>query len=759
MTVRMTPTCWVAVIWTCLLVSTCSGDFCPQPVTRTVSCKVKNGTETYTKMVPRLCKRNWPPSQQGSSSSQSSNGTPQHVNCGMEPRVKERPRLVTTYKQITEMQYRCCPGFFGENCDMECFNCTTLERMERRLRTVEETIRGGNGNYSSYAGPHQRSFIRPGRPDMSHVTTTPRGAAPNGSTHMRRPAVGMTRRPFRKPDAALERNGPAQQGSSDVSAGVRAPQQTRCNCPAGPPGQAGPQGPVGLTGIPGLPGRNGVDGTTGAPGSPGLEGQPGQNGSPGIDGLPGLPGNPGPQGLTGLPGLPGLKGETGPPGLTGERGAPGLDGIPGTPGLPGESGLQGIDGVPGAPGPVGPAGPAGPPGLPGPPGPPGLSSYSRTNSRDGSGLDDDDVPTRVGLPGPPGPPGPPGAIGAAGPSGERGEKGEAGDSGATGPRGQRGDKGAKGERGFDGVRGPPGDSGLTGLPGPKGDKGDGALDGVDLSESILQLHQLVDDLRSQINELRDRVVILELGVGESPDTAEAHSSNPVASPPTQTHTPTPITTTTPPPVVVSATPPAPALSEEEESDDYDEDAAVLATSSTTASPSPALTSPPPPIVNPPPLSTGDQDYGEEDIDSEEDYTENEDEDEDLVLDTRPSSTAGRASTSAPGRGRPNAVVNNGGRGNVANNLLAEDDDEGIDSILSPNSRIEPIGRGVSTVDAEEDEEEEEEDPEYDDYDDSPTSRSKRHKTVSKHSKHPTHSKHSKKMKPLRTKLKPKQSSA
>ena len=25
---------------------------------------------------------------------------------------------MTTYKQITEMQYRCCPGFFGENCDM-----------------------------------------------------------------------------------------------------------------------------------------------------------------------------------------------------------------------------------------------------------------------------------------------------------------------------------------------------------------------------------------------------------------------------------------------------------------------------------------------------------------------------------------------------------------------------------------------------------------------------------------------------------------
>lgn len=64
-------------------------DFCPQPVTRTVTCKVKNGTETFTKMVPRLCKRNWPSSQASSSSSSSTSsvsGVPQHVNCGMEPR-------------------------------------------------------------------------------------------------------------------------------------------------------------------------------------------------------------------------------------------------------------------------------------------------------------------------------------------------------------------------------------------------------------------------------------------------------------------------------------------------------------------------------------------------------------------------------------------------------------------------------------------------------------------------------------------------
>lgn len=48
--------------------------------------------------------------------------------------------------------------------------------MERRLRTVEETLRNGNGSYSR-VGPTQRAFIRPGRPDMSHVSGS---AGPKG---------------------------------------------------------------------------------------------------------------------------------------------------------------------------------------------------------------------------------------------------------------------------------------------------------------------------------------------------------------------------------------------------------------------------------------------------------------------------------------------------------------------------------------------------------------------------------------------------
>ena len=53
-------------------------------VTRTVSCKVKNGTETYTKMVPRLCKSRWP----------GTNGaTKSPTNCGMEPKCANKKKL------------------------------------------------------------------------------------------------------------------------------------------------------------------------------------------------------------------------------------------------------------------------------------------------------------------------------------------------------------------------------------------------------------------------------------------------------------------------------------------------------------------------------------------------------------------------------------------------------------------------------------------------------------------------------------------
>lgn len=66
-----------------------------------------------------------------------------------------------------------------------------------------------------------------------------------------------------------------------------------------------------------------------------------------------------------------------------------------------------------------------------------------------------------------------------------------------------------------------------------------ALDGVELSASILTL---IEELRGEIRELRDRVAILEIstGTGESSDPSETFL-NP---PPAAAAVPTPATTTT-----------------------------------------------------------------------------------------------------------------------------------------------------------------------------------------------------------------------
>lgn len=41
-----------------------------------------------------------------------------------------------------------------------------------------------------------------------------------------------------------------------------------------------------------------------------------------------------------------------------------------------------------------------------------------------------------------------------------------------------------------------------------------------LSDSILQLHQIIEELRGEVRELRDRVAVLELNSGEPVDPAE-----------------------------------------------------------------------------------------------------------------------------------------------------------------------------------------------------------------------------------------------
>ncbi|XP_054868051.1 collagen alpha-1(XXVI) chain isoform X3 [Amphiprion ocellaris] len=302
-------------------------NWCQYTVSRTVSCQVQNGTETSVQRVFQGCR--WP-------------GPCTKV---ISYRTVFRPSFKLAYKQVTALEWRCCPGFVGEECREECLNCTSFSDMNSRIDAVESKIK----------------LLEEGRLSLQIV-------------------------------------GGLQEGSTENE--VETPQPTPIGPPSYLPPVPGGRGPPGPIGPPGLPGSAGPQGPAGRAGIPGPIGPKGDRGLPGEVGLPGPPGPPGPPGSSSSPGQ--IRGDVfhvdhqeehpvhpilsvpqtvvgppGPAGPVGPSGAPGARGPAGIPGLPGQDGKEGLQGQAGDPGPKGDPGERGPPGvagelgLPGAPGPKG----------------------------------------------------------------------------------------------------------------------------------------------------------------------------------------------------------------------------------------------------------------------------------------------------------------------------------------------------------------------------------------------------
>ncbi|XP_035478459.2 collagen alpha-1(XXVI) chain isoform X1 [Scophthalmus maximus] len=300
-------------------------NWCRYTVSKTVSCQVHNGTETTVQRVVQGCR--WP-------------GPCSKV---VSYRTLMRPSFKVTYKQVTALEWRCCPGFLGKECREECMNCANFTDMSSRIDVIESKIR----------------LLEETRSSLPTVNSLPEGSTDNE---------------------------------------VDAPQPTPIGPPSYlPPGVPGSMGPPGPIGPPGLPGSAGPQGLAGGPGLPGPIGPKGDRGSPGEMGLPGPPGPPGPLVPSSSPVQ--VRGDifqvenreeisahtpppapqiiVGPPGPTGPSGPSGPRGPSGIPGLPGQDGKEGVQGKPGDPGPKGGPGERGFPGLtgeqglPGAPGPKG----------------------------------------------------------------------------------------------------------------------------------------------------------------------------------------------------------------------------------------------------------------------------------------------------------------------------------------------------------------------------------------------------
>ncbi|NXG04632.1 EMID1 protein, partial [Sakesphorus luctuosus] len=321
-------------------------NWCSYTVTRTVSCHVQNGT--FLQRVFQGCR--WPLACSGGSY-----------------RAVLRPLYRVTYRTLTALEWRCCPGHTGANCEEEAPTFLTVRDTGRpstapRRPPLHPTAFSGCLNCSHVGELTARLTTLEAQVARLSVAEPPTPAAPKGSP------------PGRGPDSGQLWGSPAARGSpgDDGKAGGH-----------GPKGDAGGQGPSGI------PGVKGPMGPPGPPGQDGARGLPGEKGSPGPPGPPGPPapvgpaiprlaeprdpllsntfteatrsmvgpvGPPGPVGPMGPPGPPGPIGPPGPPGPDGRAGAPGAAGPPGEKGdrgPQGHPGSRGQDGAQGEPGPRG----------------------------------------------------------------------------------------------------------------------------------------------------------------------------------------------------------------------------------------------------------------------------------------------------------------------------------------------------------------------------------------------------------------------
>ncbi|KAJ7424838.1 EMI domain containing 1 [Willisornis vidua] len=211
-------------------------NWCSYTVTRTVSCHIQNGT--FLQRVFQGCR--WPLACSGGSY-----------------RAVLRPLYRVTYRTLTALEWRCCPGHTGANCEEEARTFLTVRDTGRpstapRRPPLHPTAFSGCLNCSHVGELTARLATLEAQVARLSVAEPPTPAAPKGSP------------PGRGPDSGQLWGSPAARGSpgddGDPLLSNTFTEVTRSIVgPVGPPGPVGPMGPPGPPGPIGPPGPPGPD--------------------------------------------------------------------------------------------------------------------------------------------------------------------------------------------------------------------------------------------------------------------------------------------------------------------------------------------------------------------------------------------------------------------------------------------------------------------------------------------------------------------
>ncbi|KAM4052450.1 EMI domain-containing protein 1 isoform 2-T2 [Anomaloglossus baeobatrachus] len=415
-------------------------NWCSAPITRTVTCQVQNGT--FLQRVYQNC--HWAAGCSGGSY-----------------RTVVRPTYRLSYKTVTTLEWRCCPGYRGPSCDegADVRGSVAVRDILQMPETAEHRPKSGTVQLHSRrfglemsGSIHGTLVPHPGLTSLAEVQDAPR-------------------------TSTVVRKMPPREGASFSGC---------LNCSQIPElteRLSSLESKVAIILASDIAQSNGSP-----PENSGLLGSPPARGSPGEVGMKGSTLHHEKGSYLAQEGMNTRKGPIGPMGTPGTQWSPGMKGSAGLPGPPGAPGPPGRDGPAGAPGERGPPGPAGPP----------APAMQRLVDQDVFNSNRFTENGRNPIPGPRGPPGP---SGPTGPQGQSGPPGPMGNDGLPGPPGRDGPKGEKGDSGETGL---PGDYGAKGEMGPSGQKGEPGEKG----EPVVSLASFLQ-LQEQLELLVKRVTLLE----------------------------------------------------------------------------------------------------------------------------------------------------------------------------------------------------------------------------------------------------------